>query len=372
MNASIVGIGTWLPETVRTNDAWPRSFVERNHARGARCAAGSPPMVGDRTFNDIPPSKDPVAAALVERHLAAEAGDPFLGSVRRHVADPSMSAAEAEARAALAALEDANIEPRDVDLVLSYSTVPDRVMAAAPAVAHRIGAYRTRAFGIDAACASALPQLEMAHAYVESGLAKVVLLVQSHLVLRLMPLEHPATPGLGDAATAMVISCGTGLTVRGHFARSMGEFTNAVSWVRGTSEEEDLPWWKAGGDFRMGSRAPAQAKALMRDTVTYGSETLREAASAAGVDIERIDVLASVQPRGFLPGVIAERAGMASDRAVTTYEHIAHVGVCGPIFNLAAARAQGRVGRNALVALYGQGAGFTRAAAILEQTAPTP
>jgi 3-oxoacyl-[acyl-carrier-protein] synthase III len=169
MTPSIVGAGTWLPDTVRTNDAWPESFVRRGHAQG------------DRTFNDIPPSEDPVAQALVERHLAAEATDPFLGASHRHVADASTAAVEAEANAALHALRDADIAPADVDLLLSYSVVPDRFQPTGPSVAHRIGAHRAHAVGIDTACASSIAQLEIARAYVTAGLAKVVLLVQSHL-----------------------------------------------------------------------------------------------------------------------------------------------------------------------------------------------
>lgn len=52
--------------------------------------------------------------------------------------------------------------------------------------------------------------------------------------------------------------------------------------------------------------------------------------------------------------------------SLTTYERVAHIGGCGPVFNLATARAEGRLKRGDAVALYAQGAGFTRAAAILE------
>jgi 3-oxoacyl-[acyl-carrier-protein] synthase III len=104
----------------------------------------------------------------------------------------------------------------------------------------------------------------------------------------------------------------------------------------------------------------------MRDTVSFGARTLREAAARANTDLARVTTVASVQPRGFLPAAIAEYAGLPRDAAVTTYAHIAHVGACGPVFNLARARDEGRLERGSLCALYAQGAGFTRAAAIFE------
>jgi 3-oxoacyl-[acyl-carrier-protein] synthase-3 len=353
--ASIIGIGTWLPEHVRTNDAWPASFVQREHAHG------------DRTFNDIPEASDPLAAAILARDLAREAEDPFLGAVRRHVADDSISAADAETLAARAALADAGVTGADVDLVISYSIVPDHVApASAGEVAHHIGAQRALGFGVETACASIITQLEIAHAYIGAGLAKTVLLTQSHLLLRTFAMEHPASPGLGDAASAVVVANTGDLRVRATFGITHGDQAAAVGWVRGREAATDLPWWRAGNAFHLGSRAPHLAKALMRDTVSYGASTVHEVSARAGIDVERIGVLASVQPRGFLPGGIVERLGLARDCAVTTYEDIAHVGACGPVFNLQRAREQRRLQPGTLVALYAQGAGFTRSAAVLQ------
>jgi 3-oxoacyl-[acyl-carrier-protein] synthase III len=181
-------------------------------------------------------------------------------------------------------------------------------------------------------------------------------------------MEHPASPGLGDGATAMVVARGSGLTIRSTFAATHGEEATAVTWVRGQDDATDLPWWKAGGDFRPGSRAPERVKTLMRDTVTYGATTIRAAAERGATAVADLGVIASVQPRGFIPHAIAERLGLPRTCAVTTYHDIAHLGACGPVFNLARARTLGRMTPGTLVAMYGQGAGFTRAAAILEVT----
>jgi 3-oxoacyl-[acyl-carrier-protein] synthase-3 len=238
----------------------------------------------------------------------------------------------------------------------------------AAVVAHSIGAPRALGINMEAACASGVVQLEIARAYLDSGLAKVVLLTQSHLLLRTFPMMHPASPGIGDAASAMVVTASGWLAIRATFAATHGEYAAAVVWVRGANAETDPAWWKPGGAYRLGSRAPEEAKFLMRETVAFGAATVRSVAEKARVDVERIDVLASVQPRGFLPKAIAERLGLPRERAVTTYEEIAHVGVCGPVFNLQRARTLGLLRPGRHVALYGQGASFTRAAALLEVT----
>jgi 3-oxoacyl-[acyl-carrier-protein] synthase-3 len=355
VKARISGIGTWLPPAVRRNSDWPESFSARTKA-------------GERTFNDIEAPGDARAASLIAADLAREASDPFIGSVLRHVADESTTATEAESCAALSALADAGVRPEEVDVVLGNSMVPDRVAPlSGPSVAHRIGARRAHAISVDTVCASAVSQLEIAKAYVESGMARHVLLVQSHLMLRTIPMTHPASPGLGDGASALVVSADRGgLVIRSTFGITHGQEAMTVTWVRGTDDATDTPWWKAGGEARLGSRAPDRVKALMRDTVKYGSDTIRAAADRAGISAKDLDVVVSVQPRGFIPPAIAEHLGLPRQRAVETYERIAHVGVCGPVFNLAAARDSGRLPRGARVAMYAQGAGFTRATAVLE------
>jgi 3-oxoacyl-[acyl-carrier-protein] synthase III len=355
MTISIVGLGTWLPEAVRTNDAWPPAFAERLSR-------------GDRTFNDIPPSEDPESAAIVARDLALEADDPFIGAKVRRVADPTMSAPEAEARAGMAALRDADALPGDVDLVLSYAVVPDDLGAVHPAsVAHLIGAKRATALHVEAACATAITGLDIARAYITAGLANTVLLTQSHLLLRAMPMEHPATPGLGDGASALVVArSDRGFAIRSTFSRTHAEEHESIAWLRGPDVRAAAPWWRAGNDFILGSRAPERVKWLMRDTVSYGADTIREAAERGSTRVEHLGVIASVQPRGFIPGAIAERLGLPRSCAVTTYDAIAHLGACGPVFNLVRARDDDRTAPGTLVAMYGQGAGFTRAAAILE------
>ncbi len=349
--ASVTGIGVWYPETVRKNDAWPQDFCQLRSA------------TDDRTFNDIPLTED--AQAVTQHHLEAEARDPFLGSVERRVADDSTRSIDAEVAAGRAALEHAGIAPQDLDAIISYSMVPDRLMpAAATTIAYEMGARPNAVtFSMDAACATVVPQLATAAALVDSGAAQHVLLTQSHLLLRAFPMTHPAAPGLGDAASALVVSKRRRWPILRTHSVTSGEHYRTVTWIRGNQDETDLPWWKAGGDYRLGSRDRDAAKQLMRDTVSYGSRTLHEVCAAAGVDRERLTLMCSVQPRGWIPEAIAGHFGLRSECAVSTFDRYAHVGACGPVVNWHEAMTNGQ--RDGMVALYAQGAGFTRAAALI-------
>ncbi len=353
MKATVLGLGEWVPETIRANDEWPAEFGQRKAA------------AEDRVLADVTAGRsDDLCDRIVARNLAAEAGDPFLGTSRRRVADDRMTSAEAETLAARAALADAKIDGRDVDVVMAYAAVPDHVSPpTAPRVAHAIGAARAHAPGVHAACASAIVQLELAAALIESGRARTILLVQSFLMTRVFPLAHPASPNIGDAATAIVVGASERPGVRTIHAVTAGEYYDAVLWRR---RGEESRWYEPGGQLFLSTNDIGAARKLIQDSVRLGSQTVCELMGRSRIPVQELGVLASVQPRQWVPAALAEVLRLPPSAAPNTFAERAHLGACGVITNLIEARRRGLLKEGTLVALYGQGAGFTRAAALLE------
>lgn len=353
MRARVSGLGEWLPEQVRENSAWPPEFVERARASQTR------------ELVDIDASLFSSEDRIALRHFASEASDPFLGTTRRRVAAEGTTAPEAEAEAARVALADAGLAASELDVVISWAAVPERIVPpSAPRVAHLLGAEQAYAIGMDAACATPIAQLEMAAALIESGRARHVLLTQSHLITRTFALMHPASPNVGDAATAMVVSASERPGVLLTHARTHGEYYASVTWCRG--KECDPPWWEAGPAYYLGSQNRHQAQELVRNTVRIAADTLRETLARARVSLDAVGVLASVQPRRWIPAAIVE--ALAGERAVfapQTFDEFAHLGGCGLVTNLLAARRAGALEPGCRSLLYAQGAGFTRAGALV-------
>jgi 3-oxoacyl-[acyl-carrier-protein] synthase III len=176
-------------------------------------------------------------------------------------------------------------------------------------------------------------------------------------------MTHPASPNVGDGATAIVLAAGPKKSVLASQIVTHGEHFEAVTWRR---PGDDVPWWQEGPAFYLGSRAKETAQYLVVNTVRFGARTIREAAEKGGLPLTRIGVLASVQPRGWVPGAIAEALGLSADIAPQTFDELAHLGGTGMVSNLIEARRRGMLERGTLVALYAQGAGFIRSAAIVE------
>ncbi len=353
MFARIAGLGQWFPERIRHNAEWPADFGQRAKKNTA-----------DRTLADVKLTRpDGALTRIIERHLAREKDDAFLGARQRHVAEDSISSARAESWAARAALDDAGVEASQVDAIFSWALVPDRIMpSTACAVAHLLGAHQAWAATVDAACASPVAQLGLAASLIESGRARTVLLTQSHLATRTFPLTHPASPCVGDGATALLVRAAETPGIGLMHSVTHGEHYDSVIWCRDKDPSKDTPWWQAGGPHFMSSHAPEVASTLIEETVPTAVRTIRELAQRASLELSEIDVIASIQPRAWVPPAIAEGLGLNPNIAPQTYEHVAHLGGVGAIVNLIEARRCGLLRKGANVVMYAQGAGFTRGA----------
>ncbi|HWM11143.1 MAG TPA: hypothetical protein VNO82_17435, partial [Solirubrobacteraceae bacterium] len=105
------------------------------------------------------------------------------------------------------ALQDAGVDPRDVDLVLVATMTPDELTPnAAPVVAAALGATNAGALDIGAACSGWLAALRLAAGQVEIGRADRVLVIGAELLTRITDFDDPKTAALfGDGAAAVLV-----------------------------------------------------------------------------------------------------------------------------------------------------------------------
>jgi 3-oxoacyl-[acyl-carrier-protein] synthase III len=357
--AGIVGMALWTPETIRRNDAWPESFVRSFHEhREARRTQDFTNI--ERTMTDRPYD------ALFVRHATPYDDDPFKGSTQRYFADPDIPTVEGDAEAARLALLDADVQPRDVDLVLSSALVPDALAPSnGPAIQQLVGCVRAPGIGVEGYCSSALAQLDLATGLVEAGRARFVLCVVSHQIGRINDPELPFSPIFGDASAAFIVGPvpdGRGLIrmVRG----GDGSLRGAVTYQ--FKRTPDATWWKdAIGPVVPGQSDPAAARSIARDILRYPIDTVRELCDASGIRTDEIAALAAIQPLIWYQPAIADGLGIRPDRVPSTYATHAHLGGAGVIANLIEARRRDLLRDGAKVVLYAHGAGITRYAALV-------
>ncbi|MDD2981459.1 MAG: ketoacyl-ACP synthase III [Hespellia sp.] len=134
------------------------------------------------------------------------------GVVTRHVIEEDTTVTMA-AKAAKSALEDAGMDPQELDLIL-VSTLSSNVIVpcAACEVQKEIGAVNATCFDLNAACTGFLVAYNTAQAYISSGMYQKVLIIGSESLSTVLDWTDRGTCILfGDGAGAAVLSSEEGI-----------------------------------------------------------------------------------------------------------------------------------------------------------------
>jgi 3-oxoacyl-[acyl-carrier-protein] synthase-3 len=146
----------------------------------------------------------------------------------RHIAADDQAASDLAVEAAIKALNRAEIEPKDLDIILLATATPDFVgfPATACIVQEKLGAEKAAAMDLVAGCTGFIYGLETAKGFIASGFASKILLIGAEVLSRHVNWKDRNTCVLfGDGAGAAVLCAEDGSQDRGvlySYIRSQG------------------------------------------------------------------------------------------------------------------------------------------------------
>ena len=273
----------------------------------------------------------------------------------RRIADPTERLDDHAAIAARQALARAGVDPLDVDLVIVATTTSDELMpAAAPLVAHRIGATRAGAFDVGSACTGFLSALAVATAQIEAGRARVALAVGADLMSR---ITDPT-----DRATAAVFADGAGAVVLEENPLT-GRIGPIVLGSDGAGADH-ITVLRSDGVIRM------RGHETFREAVARLTLATLQAAKAADVKLDDIDLFVYHQANGRILSAVGERLGLPDGRVVDCIAEYGNTSAATLPLALAFSEREGLLEPGDRVLLGAFGAGFTWGATVIEWGRP--
>ncbi len=293
------------------------------------------------------------------------------GVKTKPVADGGETTADLGYRAALAAVADAGVAPKDIDLVIWCGAQHKDYLCwlAGLNIADRLGATRAWSFDMEAMCGSMMAALDVAKSLmIARDDLRTVLLVSGYRNNDLVDLSYPPTRfmmdiGSGVAACVLGKDAGKNELLASAF-RGDGSFSE-MCYVPtlGTKAWPPKPGDEARASFVVPDNDAFKSK-LNERTLPNFYAVIREALDKSGLSQKDIDYLAILHfKRSSHEAILAE---LGLDASRTTYlENYGHIGQNDQLLSIQLGLDAGKIRDGSTVVLVGAGLGFVWASSIV-------
>jgi 3-oxoacyl-[acyl-carrier-protein] synthase-3 len=287
------------------------------------------------------------------------------GIKERRIAAKGEDTSDMAAKAALKAVEQARISPKEIDLILVATATPDMLFpATACFVQKKIGATNAACLDISAACAGFLFGLEIAQQFITSHTHDTVLVIGAE--------KLTSITNWTDRNTCVLFGDGAGAAILRHRGSAHGVISTHIG---SDGRYSDILFMPGGG-----SRCPITRDNVDRHLVTIhmtGKEVYKQAVTAmlnaakkvleqAGLSIEDISCVIPHQANVRIIEAIADRLRISRDKMFVNLDRYGNTSAAAVAIALDEANRSGRIKAGDYVLMVVFGGGLTWASTILE------
>jgi 3-oxoacyl-[acyl-carrier-protein] synthase-3 len=263
--------------------------------------------------------------------------------------------------AARAALDDAGMDPQDIDLIVLATSTPDQTFpATAVTIQADLGITQGAAFDVQAVCSGFVFALTTVDNYLKSGEFRRALVIGSEAFSRILDWDDRGTCVLfGDGAGALVVEAemqNGSTTDRGVLAsclRSDGRYRDKLYVDGGPSTTGTVGYVRMDGPE------------VFRHAVTNIAEVIDATLKKSGYQASDIDWFVPHQANKRILDGAARKLGLAPEKIVITVDKHANTSAASIPLALDTACRDGRIKKGDLVLMEAMGGGFTWGAVLV-------
>ncbi|EYU42405.1 hypothetical protein ABFS82_10G136600 [Erythranthe guttata] len=296
------------------------------------------------------------------------------GIRNRRILSGKDSLTDLAAEAAKKALEMANVDPNDVDLVLLCTSTPEDLFGSAPQIPKALGCKNNPlAYDITAACSGFVLGLVSAASYVRGGGFKNVLVIGADALSRYVDWTDRGSCILfGDAAGAVLVqACDP--EEDGLFAFDLHSDGDGQRHLNATMKENEKDGELGTNGSLLGllpngssySCIQMNGKEVFRFAVRVVPHSIELALEKAGLTGSNIDWLLLHQANQRIIDAVATRLKLPSERVISNLANYGNTSAASIPLALDEAVRSGKVQNGHTIATAGFGAGLTWGSAII-------
>jgi 3-oxoacyl-[acyl-carrier-protein] synthase-3 len=283
------------------------------------------------------------------------------GIHQRHIAGNGETTASMAIASARQALSAANITADDLDVIIVASTTPDKTLpATAVYVQKALQANSAFAFDIQAVCAGFIYAITIADSFISSNRAKVVLVIGSETMSRVLDWKDRSTSILfGDGSGAVVLKASSGngtLQDRGILVTKLcsdGNLSEILCSDGGVSTTQ------SSGFLRM------KGPEVFRHAVKNLTDVAKKIMDDLDISAEDIDLVIPHQANARIIKNFLENLGIPFEKSIITLSEQANTSAASIPLAIYNALQKNRLKKGNLVLIVALGSGMAWGGAIL-------
>lgn len=283
------------------------------------------------------------------------------GIRKRHVAAEGETTCDLAEQAARAALEAAQLDPADIDLIVVATTTPDRVFpSTACLLQQRLDIHGCAAFDIQAVCTGFVYALGVADKFIRTGSAKRALVVGAETLSRIVDWTDRTTCVLfGDGAGAVIIEASDEPGILSSHLHADGSYENLLTVPAGISE---------GYDKVLAGEAYIEMKGneVFKVAVNTLGRIVDETLDANNLRKSDVDWLIPHQANTRIIAATARKLQLPMERVVLTVGEHGNTSAASVPLALDVAVRDGRIQRGETLLMEAFGGGFTWGSVLLK------
>ncbi|CAN5567418.1 ketoacyl-ACP synthase III [soil metagenome] len=276
----------------------------------------------------------------------------------RHFAEPDVTASDLGLHAARGALEAADCEPSQIDLIIVATSTPDMVFPSTACILqNKLGIHGCAAFDVQAVCSGFVYALTVADAMIRTGAARKALVVGTEVFSRILDFNDRTTCVLfGDGAGAVVLEASDAPGILATELHADGRHVGILC----------TPGAVSGGSVLGDPLLKMDGQAVFKLAVGVLDEVARAVLEKAGKTSADVDWLIPHQANIRIMQSTAKRLKLPMEKVVVTVDQHGNTSAASIPLALDSAVRSGQIQRGHTLMLEGVGGGFTWGAVLLE------
>jgi 3-oxoacyl-[acyl-carrier-protein] synthase-3 len=280
------------------------------------------------------------------------------GIRQRYIADEQQSASDLALEASRRAIQAADIEAQEIDLIVLATSTPDQVFPSTACLLQaKLGIRGCPAFDLQAVCSGFVYALSVADQFIRGGRTRTALVVGAEVFSRILDWNDRGTSVLfGDGSGAVVLRADAKPGIHASVLHADGSYAGLLS-VPGSincGKVSGSPYLRMDG------------QGVFKFAVKVLDEVARETLAQCGLSTGDIDWLVPHQANARIIEATGKRLGIDASRVVVTVDQHANTSAASVPLALDVAVRDGRIRSGHKVLLEGVGGGFTWGAALVE------